>query len=315
MTRQADFIESATDQDAWSYAAVRSVAALGLPEILFGRRLSILQGDSHRLWVRWFAESVYDPRMVNTNDVPYARLFEEVYRTIQDRFSNFDMTVPEKRLLAKATARAVNASAKAMASDRTRVPVSQERRQMLVELADGEPRCWICGRAFGSEVVEAFLNGARQRATLPVFVDILKPSGLIERDLLIEVDHVRAVANGGMSDASNLKIACGWCNRHKSCLESIYDVAGRPREAGRNSLGFTSLPQPFWVVRHLGLAGSCEHADGCTSNVSNSELTVVNVHPSGAMNPLNLRATCPVHDTLQSKRLQPPSVARSLWIG
>jgi hypothetical protein len=141
---------------------------------------------------------------------------------------------------------------------------------------------------------------------------VYKPRGLIERDLRIEIDHVFPFSQGGQ-DEDNLQLACGWCNRHKSAHLSIYDVEGQPRSAGQNSLGISSVPQPFWVVRLLALNRTCEYQSGCTRSVQTAELTVAAIRESGALNPTNLRVTCREHDPLGAIRLQPPSVAKQIW--
>ena len=232
---------------------------------------SMLTGKSVPIEAGAVVESLADPR--DSSD-GYAYLFEKVLGAINDRFPSNEKTRPEKLELAKVAARIISAIAEKMNTDRRRRTWNVNERHLLLDISGSPPRCWICGVAFGEKAIDNFLFKQRQKLDLPPFVDVYKPRGLMERDLAIEVDHLLPLSSGGL-DEGNLKLACGWCNRYKSAHLSVYDVEGQPRPAGPNSLGITSLPQPFWVVRLLGLARSCEYVGGCNRRVDDAELTVV----------------------------------------
>jgi len=139
----------------------------------------------------------------------------------------------------------------------------------------------------------------------------LRGKGLQQRDFRIEIDHVLALASGG--DDESLRLACGWCNRHKSNYGAIYDVNGAPRRPRTPTLSHYSLPRPFWTVRVLALVQHCEHGLGCSNTVDNSELTIAPVSSGGAMNPSNLQVTCLEHDPLGTDRFLPASEVSLLW--
>ncbi|MBF5067143.1 HNH endonuclease, partial [Salmonella enterica subsp. enterica serovar Istanbul] len=107
---------------------------------------------------------------------------------------------------------------------------------------------------------------------------------LIERDLKIEVEHKLPFSKGGgdIDDLNNIALSCGWCNRYKSNLISIYDV-GRNLKNYKNSnfIGF-SIPEPYWVIRKMALANRCSHP-GCTATRKNN-LYIDLINPRGAAN-------------------------------
>jgi hypothetical protein len=196
---------------------------------------------------------------------------------------------------------------------RGRVCLTREERITLLDLSGEPPACWICGHPFSSISTDNFLNVERREIPLPEFVDLLKPRGLKTQDFRIEVDHVRPYSLGG-EDGDNLKLSCGWCNRQKAALESIYDVPGRPRQnKGMLSEVISSLPQPFWVVRVLALSEICQHQQGCSAQKTSSILTIAPRSMSGSMVPSNLCVVCNEHDPLKNVRFQPRRVVEKLW--
>lgn len=306
--RQALYDES----DAWRSGCVEHLANMVVPDSLLGRRRSMLKGDVNEQWARWFIESIADPRRISATKLKYASLFEEVRKSVDGSFLPHEKTQPEKQELATTAARIIFNVARKMGINHQPRVVTKADRMLLLGIAGSPPRCWCCGAEFSELATDNFLLARRKPLDLPPFVDVYKPRGLIERDLSIEIDHVHPFSRGGQEE-DNLKLACGWCNRHKSAHLSIYDVEGQPRSAGSNSLGISSVPQPFWVVRLLALSRSCEHPHGCTRSVLTAELTVVAIREAGALNPTNLRATCLKHDPLGVSRLQPPSVVKQIW--
>jgi hypothetical protein len=160
------------------------------------------------------------------------------------------------------------------------------------------PRCWLRGAQFADASICNFLFAEKHAVPLPAF---------------IEIDHVVPHTHGGGNGNNNLALACGWCNQYKSSLSSVYDVQGRSRISGRNELGLKTLAQPFWTVRLLGVARSCEHHSGCTTSSDNANMTIEPVNHAGALDPSNLKVICFEHDDMRDVRLQPARIVRELW--
>lgn len=296
--------------DAWSPEYLSQVASLNMPDAILGRRHSLLRSDIHLLWATWFAESMDDPHAYPGRDVDYARMFSRTLSSLNERFSDF--TEPEKQSLASVISRHLFHKVKAIEQTRARQRLAREDKRLLLDLAGPAPRCWLCGRLFREEAIARFLEGPTVSIPLPSFIDVLKPIGLHERDLRIEVDHVIPYAAGGGED-DNLRLACGWCNRHKRDWSITYECPGIPRRATSNKTPIRSLPQPFWVVRLIGTVQRCEYHYGCDQSTETAELTVAPRHRDGALNPTNLRITCHEHDPVKSLRLVPRRVAAEVW--
>ncbi|MFT7866782.1 MULTISPECIES: HNH endonuclease [Amycolatopsis] len=137
----------------------------------------------------------------------------------------------------------------------------------------------------------------------------MRPRGLKQRHLSIEIDHVTPVAGGGSNDVDNLRLACGWCNQVKSRYASLYDVATWPaRHVDHPSLGWMTLPQPFWVLRIVSMRGRCEHPDGCSARLATDELFAAPARARGTLNPVNVRVYCHEHDPWSIDRLVSPAL-------
>lgn len=311
---ELEFIRSAFPEsaDGWAVGQLQMLASIVVPDSVYGRRAGVVRGDMTHQWANWFVESILDPRGVADQGLQYPSIFAQVFRIVDRAYPNHVKTTPEKKELAAAAARIVRGLASRLTSDKKRGRLAFDERKLALDLAGNPPRCWICGAEFRVHTIDRFLyGGAKQAPSLPSFVDILRPRGLNERDLQIEVDHVIPLSRGG-EDGFNLRLACGWCNRYKSARQSLFDAEGQPIVAGANAIGLASVPQPFWTIRLLGLMRRCEHPEGCERTSADSELTVVPINFEGAPNPINLRVTCSEHDPYLD-RFQPPSVARSVW--
>lgn len=254
----------------------------------------LVKGDLNFLWARWCADSIIDPqRYLRSGTFPI--FFADVRRGV----GSFDLRLPQDEVdtLAAQLARVLWQRIE-LARRSARRPISQDERQELWDLAGAAPRCWMCGFRFPPAARHRFLRTEGPRdALLPEFVDALRPRGLRARDILIEVDHVVAVAAGGRGD-SNLRLACGWCNAAKSSHSLLYDVSGQLRVVGLPSDRKLSLPQPFWVARLLAVRGRCEYSGGCAARTTNAELSVAPINPLGAPTPTNLWVCCGDHDPL-----------------
>lgn len=310
---ETDFIQSALGDagDIWRKSTLAALAALQTPDGVLGRRRTLLRSDIHEQWARWFVEGLADPQRYVGRGVTYPYLYNDVFQVVDRRFHEF--TTSEKHQLASASARILNRMVGALDSERRRKPVSKADRSLMIDLAGDLLGCWICGARFSGNAVDSFVFGELRPTQLPPFVDVLKPRGLNARDLRIEIDHVVPFARGGDDEGSNLRLACGWCNRHKRDLTSLYDAEGRPPTAQDNELELTTLPHPFWTVRLLAVERRCEHPAGCEKSVDTAEITVVLTSAKGASNPSNLRATCYDHDPMMDKRLQPPKIVKKIW--
>jgi 5-methylcytosine-specific restriction endonuclease McrA len=296
---------------AWDAKVVDRIASMAVPDGILGHRKSLLRCDIYRQWARWFIEGLADSEAFNPATVDYITVFVTVLAAVDQRFK--DMLTPQsKRELASIAARTLYTSIEERKEETRRVRLGRAERVLLLELAGAPPRCAICGIAFGDRSVDSFIDMQCPPDGTKALIDVFRPSGLSERDLRIEVDHVVPFSVGG-GETDNLRLTCGWCNSAKSAYESLYDVDGTVRRVPQNALGITSLPRPFWVVRVLGTVGRCESETMCHATARNTELTVVPALASGALNPTNLRVTCLEHDTLRHLRLQPPSVVKKLW--
>ena len=289
----------------WSIQNLEKIAHMDIPHSFFGRQRTLLKGDIHELWVRWFIESIADPWRYLMVGSKYSCLYKDVLREVHASVFS-DMTDPERQEIAKSIARYIFKIVKSMKASNVRKPLCDVDKVLLLELAGKPPRCWICGWEFPQIAIDNFMERTSEKVPSPSIVDVFKPRGLKSQDLRIEVDHVLPFSHGG-DTKDNLKLACGWCNRYKSSHWLIYDVEGQPIQARPNNFGISSIPQPFWVVRLLALRRKCEHPMGCQKTVENSELTVMPIRECGALNPTNLRLTCFEHLSPFSSRFLSPN--------
>lgn len=311
-----EFVEAALAASrSWREDAVQRAASFAVPDSVFGlRRGSILRADSHAQWAAWFVESFADPARYLGRRKTYAHAFGDVKKAVDAQFSG--QTPTERARIAGVVATEVWQRVNLLRSQRDRR--SYTREEKIGFLAGSErgstPRCWICGFAFDEQACDDFLEAKTTTRPLPLFVDLLKPSGLNRRDQTIQIDHVSPLSLGG-SEGENLRVSCGWCNLHKSSHRSTYDVEGNPRVARSPLCGLATLPRRFWIVRILALQRSCESPQGCSATNDTSELTVEPINPTGGLVPSNLRVTCTDHHWLGHRRLQPSFVVRSAWGG
>lgn len=294
---------------SWSHTNLRNLARIESPEALLGRHEWLLRADVNRQWAAWAVDSVGDPERYSRRNSSYAEIFADVFQVIGT--GPLQIGESGRKQLAQAAARIVFIRAQELRARRRQL-VSDSARRNLLDLAGKTPRCWICGTAFSEGAVDNFLGRERDTLPLPQFLDILKPRGLFQRDVSIEIDHVVPHSRGG-DERDNLALACGWCNRWKSAYSSVYDVEGRARRPRNNRTTTYSLPQPFWTVRLLATVRSCQHHEGCQRSTGSAPMTVAPIAQTGAMNPVNLRVTCYEHDTYESDRLWPRVIVQEVW--
>jgi hypothetical protein len=294
----------------WNPIAVNEMASRVVPDSILGDKMQLLRTDIYEQWGSWFLEALADPMRYVLNGKGYPHIFHDVNSAVSSYFPK--KTLHEKKALAQAIARIVELRVENIRAVKRRVSLSSADRLIMLELSENEPRCWICGVRFVKEAIENFRDGVKREMPMPQFVDVLKPIGLKSQDLRIEADHILPFSLGGKEE-DNIQLACGWCNRQKSALQSIYQVEGGPIQAGPNAIGLSTLPRRFWVVRLLALNNTCEHQEGCTASSRTHEMTVSPRNQYGALNPNNLIVTCLEHDPLGPARLQTRDAVSTLW--
>lgn len=311
------FIEDTSSDlaSAWCYDDVLNLASRALPsEIFLGDQELLLKGDQHHLWMRWFLEGLVSPYRIAA-DPDWGRL--EILDLAFKRVTGLYATIEHgrRKKLAEAVTNHIFETVRVLRKSAQRDHATEATRHALIAVMS-PPRCYLCGYAFSKEAIDAFLKvRGRESIVLPSLIDVLRPRGLFERDLKIEIDHVVPVVAGG-SGQENLRLACGWCNKHKGRRVSIYEapfVAPRANVFHIGSMCLSELPSPFWVIRMLALKGHCQHIGGCDHTVKSAELFVSFGDWSGSPNPTNLRVHCREHDPIRIDRMQSRSVVEKLW--
>lgn len=296
---------------SWSSEFLLEISEKNVPDLVLGNNLSILKSDIHSKWARWFIESMCDPKMFEKDPPTYSKVFSVVY-------SNICSILPEReqshKVSLSGTISDVVLNYLYIAQNkRIRKQLTLNEKLSLIDISGRNPRCWICGYKFSDEAIENFISRTKYKIPRPLFIDILKPLGLSDRDLQIEVDHIKPFSHG-WGDEDNLRISCGWCNRYKSNCESIYDTYGLAKTIrGYNNLPFWTLPNPFWTIRVLGVNKKCSFNKGCNATNLNSELTIAPIVKYGSLNPANLRVVCYEHDPLVECRLLKKDRAALFW--
>jgi hypothetical protein len=294
----------------WDQKQLATIAGKVVPDLILARNSALLRSDAHQQWARWFVESFVDPRSYRADQIEYTQVFRDVWNSVNSQLSHISHS--ERRQIASKVAKTVHEIAIRISNINNRSTTSKKTKRLLLELAGSPPRCFHCGVIFTEEAIDNYLGNERAEIKLPLLIDILRPRGINKRDLQIEIDHIIPFSKGG-GDDENLKLACGWCNRHKSNFLSIYDISGIPISSGPNSIGLKSIPHPFWSLRLLSIRGICEHHGGCSKNLKNDHLMIAPICETGAFNPTNLQVTCSEHDPFIKKRFHPISVVKNVW--
>lgn len=193
---------------------------------------------------------------------------------------------------------------------KTRLSIDSSVRAQLVD-SISSAFCWYCGARFSDASVDSFISKKQTAAPLPRYIDFVTSRGSSSRDLQIEVDHVMPIALGGSNEVSNLRLSCGWCNKHKRELKSLYDANAMPTIFAHPRSGSWLLPAPYWILRVLGTRRRCEWTGGCPIRIEDDRLFVAPRALDGAMTPGNLGAFCQEHDPIIQDRLIPNSALTS----
>lgn len=298
---------------SWDYESVTAMSSRSIPDIFLGDQQPILRGDQHRLWLRWFLEGLVSPLAVARNSaLQRLDVFAAVFKRIDLIYPAIDQ--PRKQRLTERITDHLFAEV-----ERLRTAVNRDYADKATRLAllaeRNPPRCYICGFAFSQAAQDAFMRvKERDEVIVPRLVDVFRPR-LIERDVLIEIEHVVPVAVGG-NGQDNLRLACGWCNKYKSSKVSLYEASHVPAriqgfQVGRHEIH--ELPHPFWTIRILALRSECRHPDGCDRTAQTAELFVSLVDWGGSPNPLNLTVFCQEHDPIAADRFQAHAKVDALW--
>jgi len=287
----------------WSSSGVANQSIIDVPEDVFLGGTSLLKNDINLQWLAWFCESLCNLDEC-VDEVDLYKIFSLVRRGL----TKVNIKTDEPNFLKLCSIiSAFMFKRIESSSGRLRQRVTKQNKIDLIESSQGVPRCWICNSKFSKEAVDIFL-GKSGDIKLPELIDYMMPRGLIERDLKIEVEHKLPFSKGGgdIDDLKNIALSCGWCNRYKSNLISIYDV-GRNLKNYRNKkfMGF-SIPEPYWIIRKLALSERCSH-EGCIITRKKNNLYIDLINPHGAANPINLKVVCRNHINGYHNRFVPAS--------
>lgn len=298
-------------EDWWRSDSLEALASMSPPDLLFGRRSALLKGDAYREWARWFAYSFADPTFLALDPkVDYPHVFSRVFISAKEKLRH---CLPSERTeISSTVASFLFEEVQYIRNLKKRVSLSMRQRQDLLDRSGSPPRCWITGWQFDSAAIDKFLGDGAGQPKLPLYVDVIRPIGINQRDISIEVDHVRPFAYGG-HEGENLRLATGWANLRKRAYSSIYDVgAGGIRQFEMESrLG--ALPQPFWLVRMMGTSPKCEHGEGCARSVRDAVLSVDRINKEGAFVPGNLKIVCEDHVSDKENRFLPREKVGRIW--
>ncbi|MFF4926856.1 HNH endonuclease [Kitasatospora sp. NPDC001261] len=290
----------------WTEDGLRRIAQLNAPSGILGKNEWLLRADYAMTVGRWFLEGIIDVRRHARGTSNIGHVFKEVRTSL----TSLCRDSPADEIDGAATELASLAWREVVAlrgAGRERITRSMK---VAVWLSNGpDQRCYLCGYSFSIHARDLLLGRTRANLAPLSMVDFTRPRGANWRHLRIELDHEIPVAEGGVTDESNLRLTCGWCNVTKSSLWSFYDakawIAG---EMNHPTLGFVSIPQPLWMLRIVAARGRCEAAAGCTARLENSELFVAPHNPTGSMTPTNLLVVCASHDPWAAHRLVSPAL-------
>lgn len=294
----------AADMAAWDESSLRSLAGLQMPQSLMGQHSWLLEADVRLSWARWYVDGLVDcSRFIRDKGETYARLYAEVISTL--RTLHPLQPVDELRAMATAVAEMAWDYVERMRNAGRR-SIRPSVRKELWHAAEPHPRCYLCGYLFPARARDRFLGRTTPEEGLeqtPPLLDFTRPRGEVSRDVQIEVDHVTAAGKGGSGSVSNLRLACGWCNKVKSDRRSILDAPATFKGICVTAeLGEVAVPQPTWVLRIVGTRGRCESPGGCDARLDTQELFIASRNEHGSITPTNAMVTCAEHDPWNTAR-------------
>lgn len=286
----------------WAVEELHDVASAGRM-LRPARNDDLIESDAALVRAYWALLTLLDPAQY----AQYGNSFPYLYRDARERLSSFfEMPKSEVAAAALRVARFVAFELERYQGKRDpRSRLDRGQRAELVAASGAECRCWYCGYRFPAGVAESFINATKVDFHVALYVDFVTPRGMHASDLRIEVDHVQPLAAGGLDDISNMHLSCGWCNRAKSSLRLLFESTRSARSIRHPTLGYVTIPLPFWSVRVRAARRRCEHINGCDASLETTELVVAPWRTGGAMVPGNLAVFCSDHDPLEGHRLVP----------
>ncbi|MBM4694360.1 HNH endonuclease [Prescottella equi] len=282
----------------WSESELVTIAALDHHVTASIGDQLVIRSDHALNDAFWSLLALCDPLQFPGCDPEFALIYSEVHRSIGDRFGILPDEIPEyARPIADflANYRVATLSANSRKSTRS----------VRADLIDIGPWCWYCGSRFNAQVIDAFISGSTQKPDPPLFVDNVSRRGVADRDSAIEIDHIQPLSLGGSDSILNLRLSCGWCNRYKSAITTLYDVPSRPAPGISPTRGRFTAPHPYWIIRYMGTRRRCEHKKGCSSSLDSEQLFAAPKHLSGALVPGNIGVFCSIHDPISEHRWVP----------
>jgi hypothetical protein len=302
---------SAVNEDSWAEEVVNKLACLDVPREILGERHLLLKADIIVLQAGWFIESFVDLASYEYNlSTNISHLATEIRAILRLQLPT--MPSDELNRIVHDVSRLAWERVKAR-RDRHRKSIGLDDKRQLWAEAQPDPRCYLCGYRFTDEAAAQFLKEGDDPILLPPLVDFVRPRGIKERHVSIEVDHYRAVEAGGPTTLGNLKLACGWCNIVKSKYTSLYDVGSWPKAQFEHpAFGWTTIPRPFWVLRTVKLRARCDYAPGeCEARIDTHELFAAPRNGQGVLNPVNIAVYCANHDPWNVERYVDPALLSS----
>lgn len=291
LARMAEYLKS----ELWNESELETLG-LYSTDILSGmRNQSLLRADHTLNDAFWSILTLCDPLRYQGDASAFGEIYQDVAATLSRRF---DLLPAEAREVAVKVASYLADFRLSLIAR----PVRATTRSLRDDLLALGAWCWYCGFRFHELTIESFIQGTTQPNSTAPYIDFVTKRGAKGRDNQIEIDHVVPVSGGGTNDLSNLRLACGWCNRYKSALNSIYDAPSRPSLYNHPSNKRYAIPQSYWIVRILGSRRRCEHDSGCVTTIDTNQLFIAPIEECGAMVPGNLGAFCPEHDPIRQLR-------------
>lgn len=282
----------------WDWDSHYEISNIKPPELLMGVRKDLLQGDIYIEWFRWIVEQFIEREYLHkAPSFPF--VFESIHKEISV-LVGMQISDEQKIFLSKHISRLVIDRVSIYHNKKsTRKAISLETKLSLLDIYGKKPRCWLTGYQFTDEAIFNFTEPKSEHLALklPVYVDRLRPIGLNERDISIEVDHLHPFSQGGADDIGNYRLACGWANKIKSDSTTGYSAAQKHISMG----SYSSNGLYYWVLRLIGLRRKCEHP-GCNKTIEHNELRVrSSLGKSKLINPLNMQVVCEDHDDLDDR--------------
>ncbi|MGP4022905.1 HNH endonuclease [Actinomadura sp. 3N407] len=290
----------------WTEDSLREIALIGVPSGIVGKNEWLLKSDYTITLGRWLIESFVDLNRYVSSGHNIGHLFLEIVDCMRqvDPGAPYDDLKKVSRQLASFAWKEVEARRNA-----GRIRIDAALASEVWFRNDPLQRCYLCGYKFLPKARDRFLRRTRDQLSPLRVVDFTRPRGLKPRHISVELDHIIPVAEGGTTDAGNLRLACGWCNIVKSNLWSLHDAkAWATGGMEHPSLGLVTVPQPFWVLRVIATRGRCEVSEGCGARIDSAELFVAPRNPRGALTPPNLMVVCAKHDPWAGHRFVSPNI-------